>query len=208
MLILLPVVIIYAEIVAYIVRKKHRQCRELLQLLEQIDASWALDSIERRVKRMYFKVQEAWMQRDQSVAREFMSDRLYETHKLQTDLMLSKHRKNMLEDITLKQSKVVSVSNDLDDSKDFFWVYIEGSMIDYMVDDETGKRTSEDSSRPKGFIELWKLVRGKTGWVLDEIQEAGISALLDLRPLNQETGFVHRPVPSISAGPKGPTWTR
>jgi hypothetical protein len=204
-LILLPVVIIYAEIVAYSVRKKYRQCRELLEQLEQTDASWDLRNIERRVERIYFKVQEAWMQRDQSIAREFMSDRLYEKHKLQTDLMLSNHRKNMLEDITLKQSKVVNVSNDVDDSKDYLWVYIEGSMIDYVVNDETGKRASEDSPRRKGFTELWKLVRGKTGWVLDEIEQAGISALLKLRPSSQETGFVHRPAPSIRVGPNGPT---
>ncbi len=197
MLILLPLVAIYSAIVSYIVNKKHRQCRELLQRLEQIDGSWDPESIKRRVEQMYFKVQEAWMQRDQSIAREFMSDRLYEKHKMQADLMLSQHWKNILEEINLTQTKVVDVSDYADDSKDCLRVYIQGSMIDYMVNDQAGERISGDSRRPEFFGELWTLVRGKTGWVLDEIESASIFDLFDLHPVSEETGFLHRPPNAI-----------
>jgi inner membrane protein import complex subunit Tim44-like protein len=193
LLILLPLVAIYSAIVSHIVNKKHRQCRELLQRLEQTDASWALESIERRVEQMYFKVQEAWMQRDQSIAREFMSDRLHEKHKMQTDLMRSEHRKNVLDKINLTHTKVVNVSHYGDDSRDCLWVYIQGDMIDYIVNDQTGRRISGHASRPEWFAELWKLVRGKTGWVLDEIQHsASIFDLSHLHPSIQETGFVRQ----------------
>jgi hypothetical protein len=198
LLILLPLVVIYSAIVSYIVNKKHRQCRGLLQRLEQIDASWDPESIKRRVEQMYFKVQEAWMQRDQSIAREFMSDRLYEKHKMQTDVMRSEHRKNVLEQINLVQTKVVNVSDYADDSKDCLRVYIQGSMIDYMVNDQTGERISGDSRRLEFFAELWTLVRGKTGWVLDEIESAGIFDLFDLHPSTQETGFLERPPAATS----------
>ena len=199
LLILLPLVAIYSAIVSYIVNKKHRRCRELLQRLEQSDASWDLGAIRRRVEKMYFKVQEAWMQRDQSIAREFMGDRLYEKHKMQTDLMRSEHRKNVLEEINLTQTKVVNVSHYVDDSKDCLWVYVEGAMIDYIVNDQTGERISGDSSRPEGFAELWKLVRGKTGWVLDEIEQGtNIFAFFDFHPVSEETGFLHWPPKAIS----------
>jgi len=190
MLILLPLVAIYSAIVSYIVNKKHAQCTNLLEKLEQADASWNLEGIERRVKRVYFKVQEAWMQRDQSVAREFMSERLYEEHKMRTDLMRSEHRKNVLENIELRQARVVNVSDYADDSKDCLWIYIEGAMIDYIVDDQTGKRISGNSSRREWFAELWRLVRGKDGWVLDEIQQsANIFDLSRLHPFVENVRF-------------------
>jgi len=197
LLVLLPLYMIYAHIVAYIIRKKHRQCAELLQRLEQGDASWNLERIERRVKRMYFKVQEAWMQRDQSIAQEFMSDELYEKHKMQTDLMRSEHRKNVLENIDLIQARVVKVEDDVDDSKDCIWVYIKGSMIDYMVDDQTGERISGDRSRTESFAELWKLVRGKTGWVLDEIEQGVDIFALSERSFSQASAFLHEPPKAV-----------
>ena len=178
-LILLPFIVIYSAIHSHVVNKKHRQCKELLQRLAKTDASWDPESIKRRVERMYFKVQEAWMQRDQSIAQGFMSDRLYQKHKMQTDLMRSEHRKNVLEEITLTQAKVINVSVCADDSKDGVWVYIEGSMIDYMVNDQTGKEIAGSTSKSEHFAEVWKLIRGRTGWVLDEIEQgANIFALL------------------------------
>lgn len=93
----------------------------------------------------------------------------------------------MLEQINLKQAKVVNVADYLEDSRDCLCVYIKGSMIDYTVDDQTEERISGSSSKPEDFAELWKLVRGKTGWVLDEIeQSANIFELAHLHPFTQE----------------------
>jgi len=183
----------------YMLGKKYRQCRELMQRLAQTDATWDLGSIERRIEQMYFKVQEAWMRRDQSIAREFMSDRLYEKHKMQTDLMRSEHRRNVLESINLTEAKVVNVSDYMDDSSDCFWVYIRGSMIDYIVNDQTGERISGDASKSEGFAEMWKVVRGKTGWVLDEIkQSATVFDLFGLHPYSEGRALLPRPPTAIS----------
>ena len=128
-----------------------------------------------------------------------MSDRLYEKHKMQTDLMLSEHRRNVLQSINLTEAKIVNVFDYMDNSKDCFWVYIQGAMIDYVVNDQTGARISGNSSKPEGFAELWKIVRGKTGWVLDEIkQDATVFDLFGLRPFSEETAFVSRPPTAIS----------
>jgi len=67
-----------------------------------------------------------------------------------------------------------------------------------MVNDETGERLSGDTSKPEHFTELWKLVRGRTGWVLDEIeQSAGIFSLSQLHLVAQETRFLDAPTNPI-----------
>jgi hypothetical protein len=68
-------------------------------------------------------------------------------------------------------------------------------MIDYIVTDETGERISGNSSESEHFAELWKLVRGRTGWVLDQIdQSAGIFVLSELHLFTQEADLSMSPL--------------
>lgn len=81
---------------------------------------WEIDRIKSRIEEVYFKVQMAWRDRDQEIAREYMSDRLYAKHKLQTDDMLKRGVENVMESINLKEVTIVEVLDYRDDSKDTF----------------------------------------------------------------------------------------
>jgi len=75
------------------------------------------------------------------------------------------------------------------------WVYIMGSMIDYIVDDRTQKRISGDSAYPEEFRELWKFILTPQGWVLDEIcQTTTEKATAILRtPIDEHIQLGHQP---------------
>lgn len=182
-IILLPFLIVYSAILTHLVRKKNRESKKLLAKIEAIDSSWDLNKIKARIEIAFFKIQEAWMARDQDIAKEYMSERLYNKHKAQTDQMIKENRINNLERINLKEAKVVEVVDYVDDSKDRLWVYIEGSMIDYIVNSETGEHISGETDETEDFSELWKFMKNYNNeWVLDEIdQSAGI---FDLRSMN------------------------
>src|SRR5690606_29632871 len=70
------------------VERKARQERKIPALL----FSWSHVSDSRltreRVEEVYFKIQEAWTSRDQSICRAYVTDRLFSKHKAQTDAML------------------------------------------------------------------------------------------------------------------------
>jgi len=187
-LILAPFFIIYSAIVTYLVVKKNKKCKSLLEQLATSDSSWDIDKIKAQVEIAFFKIQDAWMKRDQEIAKEYMSERLYTKHKVQTDQMLSEKRKNILERINLKEARIVEVADYEDDSKDRIWVYIKGSMIDYIIDETTGKVVSGDKSEAENFSELWKFVRSpQNKWVLDEIdQKVQISDLTDFNSFSEE----------------------
>src|ERR1043165_998873 len=129
-LVMLPIFLIYSAIVTYQVKKKSRACDDLLARLEKQDPAWHLDSIKHRVEQVFFKVQQAWMARDQNLAKDCMSDAIFEKNKLQPDQMIAEHRKNILESINLIETDVVDVEDFSDNKKDRFWVYLKGSMID------------------------------------------------------------------------------
>jgi predicted lipid-binding transport protein (Tim44 family) len=170
-LIFWPFFVIYSAILGYFVVKKNKESRALLEKIRQFDNSWGIDHIKSRIELVYFKVQEAWMERNQDLAKEYMSERLFFKHKTQTDQMIQQGRKNILERINLMEAKIVEVADYNDDSKDQFWVFIKGSMIDYLIHEESGTVIQGDREKPEHFTELWKFVRGPDDWVLDEIDQ-------------------------------------
>jgi hypothetical protein len=177
-IILLPFLIVYSAILTYQVRAKSAACKDLLARLEKLDPAWDLDSIRHRVDEVFFKVQQAWMERNQDLAKDYMSSALYQKHKLQTDQLIAQNRKNVLENINLIEVRIVDVEDFVDNKKDRFWAHIEGSMIDYTIDDTTDRVLSGDRSKAESFTELWKFVRAANTWVLDEIdQKVSISDL-------------------------------
>jgi predicted lipid-binding transport protein (Tim44 family) len=175
-LIALPILIVYSLAVSWLVASKNRQCKDLTARLEAFDPMWNMDAISARVEETYFKVQEAWAARDQDIAKDYMSPRLYAKHKAQTDQMIREGRRNVLENVNLKQAKVIGVRDLRDDAKDRFWVHLKGSMVDYTVNDTTGGVVAGSMGKAENFTEIWSFVRGEKGWVLDEIdQEAGLT---------------------------------
>jgi len=188
-IILAPFFMIYSAIVTHFLVKKNKKCRSLLEQIAGIDSSWELANIKARVEVSFFKVQEAWMKRDQEIAKDYVSERLYQKHKAQTDLLIAQNRKNMLENINLAETKVVEVVDYKDDSRDRFWVHIKGSMVDYTIDTNSGSVVSGDKSESEAFAELWKYVRGPKGWVLDEIdQKVQIGDLTGFKSFSEEIG--------------------
>jgi predicted lipid-binding transport protein (Tim44 family) len=183
-LIALPIVLIYSAIITHQVRKKSQACKELLARLEKQDPAWDLDAIRRRVSQVFFKVQEAWMERDQNIAKDCMSKAIFDKHKMQTDQMIAQHRRNVLEDINLIETDIVDVEDFADNKRDRFWVYLKGAMKDFMVDDRTRDIVSGKDSK-ESFTELWKFTREGDTWVLDEIDQT--VSLFDLRGFKATT---------------------
>jgi predicted lipid-binding transport protein (Tim44 family) len=187
-IILLPFIMIYSAIMTYMVKKKNEKCKSLLKQLSEYDSSWDIAKIKAQVETAFFTIQKAWMERDQNIAKEFMSERLYLKHKMQTDQMIANKRKNRLERINLKEAKIVEVADFEDDSKDRIWVFIHSSMVDYIIDEEKHKVISGDELAPEEFTELWKFVKNpQNRWVLDEIdQKVRIGDLTDFLSFSDE----------------------
>jgi predicted lipid-binding transport protein (Tim44 family) len=184
-IIALPFLIIYSAIVTHQVRKKSQACKELLARLEKLDPAWDIGAIRHRINEVFFKVQQAWLARDQNLAKDCMSDAIFQKHKLQTDHLIEEHHKNMLENINLAQVDIVDVEDFVDNRKDRFWAHIEGSMIDYTIDDTNNRIVSGNNTKTESFTELWKFIRVANTWVLDEIDQK--VSLSDLKGFEART---------------------
>ncbi|RZK89251.1 MAG: Tim44 domain-containing protein [Hymenobacter sp.] len=149
--------------------EKFTAVRNLTEELAKQDPLWNLQTMTSRVNEVFYKVQAAWAARDQELARDCLSDKLYHRHKTQTDQMLAEKTRNVLENILLVEVLIYSVADYQDNARDTFAAQLTGSMIDYTVKEARGYVTVGDRVNPQEFTEVWFFVRQKDQWVLTEI---------------------------------------
>lgn len=150
------------------VRDKNEECRSLISKIAVLDSCWDLNAMKVRIEDVYFKVQEAWTKGDQQIAKDYVSQRLFDKHQRQLEEMHAKMRKNILENVQLHNTKIVQVRDSEDDSKDQFWALIEGSMNDFTINTVSGDAVNDENNHDS-FKELWLFIRKGQAWVLDEI---------------------------------------
>ena len=191
-IIILPFLLAYSYVISRHVAKKAKEAKKVISRIARNDPAWSLEELKDRIEIIFFKVQEAWMARDQELARDFVTDRLFVKHKAQTDRMIREGTKNFLERINLKKITIVEAADYNDDAKDRIWAVIKGSMVDIIVEEKSHKIMSGDPDKVEKFSELWKFIRDtKKGWVLDEIdQDIEISDLRSFKSFSESLGDI------------------
>ena len=185
LLLLLVIVVVLVAVVAqnYQLKKslseKFAVVRDLTAELEQRDPLWNLQAMTTRVNEVFYKVQAAWTQRNQDLARDCMSEKLYRRHKAQTDQMLADKTRNVLENIQLVEVLIYSVADYHDDTRDTFAAQLTGSMIDYTMKEAHGYVTVGDRVNPQEFTEVWYFVRHNNQWLLDAIAPQATAEIID-----------------------------
>ncbi len=127
-----------------------------------------------RAQAAFFKIQQAWAARNQDLARDVMSDALYERHKMQTDQLIANHQIDVLENIVIGHAKVVSVTAAA--PFDSICVAFTASMTDYTIDENT-KKIVDGQRVPTTFTEFWTFIRRA-----DARSAAGATALASTCP--------------------------
>ncbi|MBV8669833.1 MAG: TIM44-like domain-containing protein [Candidatus Eremiobacteraeota bacterium] len=109
-----------------------------------------------RAQTAFFKLQQAWQARNQDLARDVMSDALYERHKMQTDQLIANHQIDMLENIVIGHAGIVGVNAAT--PYDSIVVAISATMTDYTIDENT-KQVVSGNKFPQTFTERWTFIR-------------------------------------------------
>jgi Tim44-like domain len=136
------------------------------------DGYWDPQKLEERVRECFFPIQSSWEDRDVAVSRRYVSDPLYERHRLQLDGLEQQNRRNRIQDLELKDIRLVRVHNIGVDAEDRFVAHIACSARDWVEDTNTGELVN-GSRDVTQFEQYWSFSRHpEHGWVLDEIQQA------------------------------------
>ncbi len=152
------------------VHAKARRAKKAMKQFAEVDPSWDYKDFQKRIEDIFFAVQNAWMERNQDIAKDFMSQSLYEDYSSRSQWMIIRHEKNILRNMRIIEALPVFANDLPGDANDVMWVYLKAKMIDYTVDDCTMQIT-DGSTASKSFVEYWKLIKENDRWVLDEIRQ-------------------------------------
>jgi len=127
-----------------------------LDAIKQRDPNFNEAAFLDRAQTAFFKIQQAWTQRNQDVARDVMSDALYERHKMQTDQQIANHQQDVLQNIVIGHARISDVKPAA--PYDAITVAFSASMIDYTIDDRS-KQVISGQRSPTTFTEYWTFIR-------------------------------------------------
>ena len=88
-------------------------------------------------KDVFVKLQEAWTARDWNAVRVFETNELFDQHYKQLQGYINNKQINMLERICVKSARLADFKQSGD--KDILSVHLSSKMIDYIINEETGK---------------------------------------------------------------------
>ncbi|MFX0548691.1 Tim44 domain-containing protein [Hathewaya histolytica] len=148
--------------------KRYLKTKKMLKNLSEVDKVWNYDKLKIRVEKTFYTVQDAWMNRNYKLAKEYMSQTLYSIHKNQVKWLAKQKEKNILENIRVLNISPVKVETFVSSSENTIWFSIKATMADYTIDEKTGMIIDGDCKNTK-FVEYWKFIREDYKWVLDEI---------------------------------------
>lgn len=160
-----------AAIILYLkVLRSSFNSKKYLKMVSNKDITWKYKNIEKQVIQTFYVVQRAWTDMNMKSAKEYMDENLYESFRQKLEWMEVGNKRNILKRIKLINLKPISVHDDEDDMKDLVWFYINGSMVDYMINTKTNEIIEgKNSLIGIPFVEFWKFTRKDDKWVLSEI---------------------------------------
>lgn len=167
--------IIAAILIPIIVRRRKKKARKetrrLMAEYDDFDGFWSYDFVQNRIKEVYFAVQNAWAAGDMKNAEDMVTEALFKKYQKHLDAQKRDGEKNVMEDIVLSSAVPVYAKDFTSNEHDYLWIRIEGSMVDYVILEETGY-ILQGTKANLPFCEYWRLTRRRDGnWVLAEIMQ-------------------------------------
>lgn len=146
------------------IHKMHKNAQKDLENAYDLDPFWNEDDLKEKVKQSYYVIQEAWSQQDLEKLKRYLSDDLYQQWQIKIEWQKYRGERNELTNIRLLSKSIISIHDDEYNTKDYFWVAIEGKMHDEII-----REHEIVSVNTETFIEYWKFLRVNDVIVLDKI---------------------------------------
>ena len=148
--------------------KKNEDSEQIIA--QAADPMWDEGKMIALTKDVFFKMQQAWMDRNLDSVKKLISTELYDKYTLQLDFMKTNHEKKIMEKIVVRDVRIVSIEDYKDNVKDVFVGYVEGAMKDYTIDEQTGTMIANKKKQKLAFSDTYHFIRKADKWILNNIK--------------------------------------
>ncbi len=120
----------------------------------------------------FFRIQAAWMRKDLDGLKPVLTEEMQDIFRKQLEEARAKGQMNRLENITVRSAVLTEMWQEK--GLDYATVHFLANLLDYTVDEATGKVVSGSNLEPVKFEEFWTWVRpvGPNPWRLSAINQA------------------------------------
>lgn len=143
---------------------------EEINTIRMSDPDFDPDKFKEFAQDVFFKVQAAWMRRDITVMQQFLGQELLIEYKKHIYDLKKNKEINRLENIAVRKVEIVDTG--MIDGEEFVVIEFTANLLDYTVDELSGKVIKGDSQEPVKFNEKWAFARpdGSFEWKLEGVQ--------------------------------------
>lgn len=140
--------------------------------IRQMDSGFDTEAFRETCTDLFFKIQAGWMHRDLEKLRPLMTEEMQEAFGKQIDAARAKRQINKLENITVRSVELTEGWQE--QGRDYITVRFLANLLDYTIDEATGKVVDGSDTAPVKFEEYWTWVRpvGPNPWRLSAINQA------------------------------------
>jgi len=140
--------------------------------LRQMDPGFDEGAFREMCTDRFFQIQAAWMRRDGDKLRPLLTEEMQGVFAKQIEAAKAKRQINKLENITVRSVELTEAWQE--QGQDYITVRLLANLLDYTVDETTGKVVDGSDSAPVKFEEFWTWVRpvGRNDWRLSAINQA------------------------------------
>ena len=181
---------IYSVVISAILYFKNSDASSVAAVAALESPIWDLEKMRSHAKSVFFKMQEAWMNRDIDSVQDIITDSIYEDYPRQLHIMKVNKEQNILESINVSTIKIISCEDFTDDSRDSYVAYIKGTMIDYTVSEKSGSIIKNDEKKEEGYKDTYHFIRVGDKWQLNDIDNfVSIGDLLTARNYKEQLTY-------------------
>jgi len=139
--------------------------------IQSSDPGFDPEAFKEFAQDVFFKVQAAWTRRDIGVMQQYLGSDLLNEYKGHFEDLKNRGEINRLENIAVRKVEIVD-SGEMD-GEEFVIVRFTANLLDYTVEEATGKVVEGDPAEPVKFDEKWVFARPRrtTQWKLEGIQD-------------------------------------
>ena len=140
--------------------------------LTMMDPSFDANKFLKTAQDSFFKIQGAWNKQDIAALRTLCGGELMKTWEAELAQHKLRGQRNRMDNIALRESEITEVWTE--NGEDFITVRLHANLLDFTVDEKSGKVIAGSESEPVEFEEFWTFSRpvGPNGWKMTAVQQA------------------------------------
>ena len=141
--------------------------------IRQTDLAFDPARLAQDASQTFFRIQSAWSARDLAPVRDLLTPEMVGVLQADLERLRSQGKANRIENMLMQGAEVTEAWQE--SGQDFATVRLAASLLDYTVEEASGRVVEGSRTEPVSFQEYWTFVRpvGANPWRLSAIQQAG-----------------------------------